>query len=794
MPVAAGAFAVGLFAWPVAGGALPVPVWLGLAAAALALGVRFAPGPAGRPGALEAAGILPPEAPSPIGDLAPAGLAPRRAPPWVPVTLVAVGVLLAGVGWGGFHQHRTEGALLARLAPARVELEGVLREDPSPRTRGWSGVVQVSLVRWGDDAASVHETVWASGYGDPPEAVRGDRVRLSGALRLPDDAGFAGSLLRRGIAAELSVDDVERLGSSANPVLRAAQAFRSFVGRSIRALFPAREAGLLMGLALGDDSHLDEGLARDFQATGLGHLLVVSGENVAMVLAPMLALGLALRLGRWARFSLGLGTVVFFVVLTGAEPSVMRAGVMAGLALTGTLLGRPRSAANVLAGAVLVLLIVDPALVWAIGFQLSVAATAAMVALASPIAAYLRFLPTPLALATGATLAAQLGVTPVLLYHFHEVPVVTILANVLAFPAVSPALLLGLLAASIGLASPAVGGFVAALALLPMRYLELVADGLSTAPVPWVTSAGGWAVLAVGLPLVGLIAWWFRSGRRLPRRPAVVALGVVLPLFVWSSALSAGPPARLTVRFFDVEQGDAALVTSPGGATVLIDAGPDEEQVATELSALGVKRLDVAVATHPHADHVAGFPAVFARFPVGVVLDPGCDEPSPAYESFLRAVRDEGLAVRHPRAGEVLVAGDLRIDVLAPVACASGTASDPNNDSLVLRVSIGDDVVLFPADAEVPSQQQMLDAGVPLEADLLKAPHHGGDTSLPEFFDAAGAEVAVVSVGQPNDYGHPVRSVLEALRESGAQVLRTDQLGDVVVTFGPQGLLIASAR
>ncbi len=164
-------------------------------------------------------------------------------------------------------------------------------------------------------------------------------------------------------------------------------------------------------------------MMRDFQASGLGHLLVVSGENVAMVLAPIVGLASLLRLTRWPRFGLAVGTVVFFVVMTGAEPSVMRAGVMATIALVGVLIGRPRATGSVLAAAVLVLLVLDPWLVWSIGFQLSVTATAGMVALASPIGERLRrFLPAPVALAAGTTLAAQLGVTPLLLFHFHEVP------------------------------------------------------------------------------------------------------------------------------------------------------------------------------------------------------------------------------------------------------------------------------------------------------------------------------------------------------------------------------------
>jgi competence protein ComEC len=305
--------------------------------------------------------------------------------------------------------------------------------------------------------------------------------------------------------------------------------------------------------------------------------------------------------------------------------------------------------------------------------------------------------------------------------------------------------------------------------------------------VPWITSTGGAAVLVVGLAAVVGVVVWMRSGRRLRSRSAAIALGVVLALVSWTSAIGAGTPERLTVRFLDVGQGDAALVTSPGGTAVLIDAGPDDVQVATELSALGVKRLDIAVATHPHADHVAGFPAVFARIPVGLVLEPGCDESSPSYDAFLRAVRDERLPVRHPRAGEKIIAADLRIDVLAPAGCWTATASDPNNDSLVLRVSIGDDVVLFPGDAEEPSQDEMLEAGVPIAADVLKVPHHGGDTSVAGFLQGAAAQVAVVSVGQPNDYGHPVPEVLQTLRDAGSTVLRTDELGDVIVTFGRRG-------
>jgi DNA internalization-related competence protein ComEC/Rec2 len=790
-PALAASIWAGLLARPSLAGA--EPAWMWLLGGIVAMGAALATAPGrGSPSLLEGAGLVRRDlgealvetvSPSPV---APGGGRARAA------GVLALGAaFLLAVGWGSAHEHRVRDALLARLAPATVRVEGSLRVDPEAERDRWSAILDVRVVRWDGGAAKVRETVWLAGRGDPPDAVRADRLAVEGSLEVPGEAGFAAFLLRRGIAAELNVSSAERLGPAGFAPVRWAQSFRSLVGRSIVETFPPREAGLLLGLALGDDSRLDPVVERDFRASGLSHLLVVSGGNVAMVLMPVLALGAALRLSRWPRFALGLGIVVFFVVLTGAEPSVMRAGVMAGLALVGMLLGRPRSSGSVLAGAVVALLALDPALVWSVGFQLSVAATAGMVALATPIAERLGALPRPVAMAAGATLAAQVGVTPVLLFWFHEVPLSTIGANVLAFPVVAPSMLLGLLAAGAGLVVEPLGRAIAWVALVPMRYLEAVADRLARAPVPWITG-GGMATLVLGLLGAIGLAWWLRSGRRLGR-PALVCLLALAPLVVWTNATAAGPPAALTVRFIDVGQGDATLLTSPGGATILVDGGPDPALVATELVSLGVRRLDLMVATHPHADHIVGLPAVLARMPVSLLLEPGCPDESPDHEALLEAAEAEGVPVRAPRAGEVLWVGDVRLQVLAPSACWFDTDSDPNNDSIVLLAGVGGDTVLLTGDAEIPAQEALLASGVPLLADVLKVPHHGGATSVPGFFTAIGAAIAVVSAGQPNPYGHPTAEALGWLRDAGARIVRTDLTGDVVLTFVDGRPVVASA-
>jgi competence protein ComEC len=514
-----------------------------------------------------------------------------------------------------------------------------------------------------------------------------------------------------------------------------------------------------------------------------------------MVLGPVLCLALLLRLSGAARFALGLGTVAFFVVLTGAAPSVLRAGVMAGLSLYGVLLGRPRSTAAILAGAVLALLVHRPGLVYDIGFQLSVAATAGIVALAPPLAARMKRLPRPVALATATTLAAQIGVSPVLLYHFHQVPGSTVLANLLAFPVVAPAMLLGLAAAGVSLPFHPAGAVLAAVTQVPLRYLQALADRLASAPIPSITSPGGIGVLVAGFAGTIALVLWLRSGRRVPRAAVVIAVGLA-PLFVWSTALRAGPPSALVVRFFDVGQGDAALVTSPSGATVLIDGGPDPQEVATKLASLGVRRLDVVVATHPHLDHFMGLPAVLARFPTGVVMDSGCRLPetgSLPYRRFLLAVDEEGVPERHPHRDDVIIIGDIRLDVLGPDRCWHGTNSDANNDSLVMLLSYRGDTVLFANEPEADAQQALLDEHAPITAEILNVPHHGAGTSIVPFFQAVHESVAVVSVG-PNSYGHPVPGTLQALRDSGARVFRTDRSGDVVIRFEPPGIVVETGK
>jgi beta-lactamase superfamily II metal-dependent hydrolase len=262
---------------------------------------------------------------------------------------------------------------------------------------------------------------------------------------------------------------------------------------------------------------------------------------------------------------------------------------------------------------------------------------------------------------------------------------------------------------------------------------------------------------------------------------------------------SASAAGTLRVDFIYVGQGDAALVTSPSGKTVLIDGGP--HHAAPALTAFLAAHLhgpiDLVLLTHRHEDHLGGLPEAVGRFGARVFLDAPVEHAEKGYTSLMRALDARGAEVKLATRGRVIDLGDgVKLTLLGPPdPLISGSHSDVNANSVVTRLTYGEFSVLFAGDAEAPTETWLLESGALLRSVVLKVAHHGSRyASAPRFLRAVGARIAVISVGVRNRYHHPAPGTLDRLARAGATVYRTDMDGDVEIDSDGTKVHVHTAR
>ncbi|GIH19979.1 ComEC/Rec2 family competence protein [Rugosimonospora africana] len=605
----------------------------------------------------------------------------------------------------------------------------------------------------------------------------GTSVRASGRLSPPDGGDLT--------AAVLSVSTApDRIGT-APWAQRAAGALRTGLRRACAPL-PPGPGGLLPGLVDGDTGRLDPAVADDFRATGMTHLVAVSGANVAILLGAVLLLARWCRAGPWLAAALCTVALVGFVILARPSPSVLRAAAMGGLGLLALVSGRPRAAVPGLAATVMVLVVASPALAADPGFALSVFATGGLLLLAPRWRDALRRhrVPAGLAEALAIPAAAEVACAPVIAAISGTVSLVAVPANLLAEPAVAPATVLGVVAASVSTVWPAAAEFLAWLASWPARWLVSVARfGAATpsAVVGWPGGASGGLLLALIL-LVGLLA-----ARRPAVRVVVGACAVAAALGAVPVAVVAGgwPPVGALMVACDVGQGDSVVLPLGGARAVVVDAGPEPTATDRCLRELGVREVSLFIVSHFHADHVGGVDGVFRGRRVDEVAIGWFPEPAAGRQEVLGEAARRGTPVVVPELGWQWVEGPLALTVLGPVGRVTGTDSDPNNNSLIVMAHVHGIRMLLPGDAEVQEQAAVLAADGPgaLRAQVLKVAHHGSAYQDPALLEAVHPAVALVSVGVGNPYGHPNLPMLGRLQREGARVLRTDLDGDVAAVL-----------
>jgi len=708
------------------------------------------------------------------------------------LALASVALVLVGLWWGAVRNDALEQSFLSgrlgQSASARVVVTGPVRRT------AFALRIPAEAHRFGDEAIRERVLLELPPERAPPQgAVLEMRVRPV-APRGPE-TGFdeRGWLARRGVHVVLRGDGDWRVVGRRGGIGGVGDRLRAHVEATLARGNAGTRRRLLAGIVLGEDSSIDRELRDAFQASGLMHLLAVSGQNVAIVAFGVVLTARVLGLGRLVGEALAIAVVLAYALAVGWQPSVVRAAVAGTLASLAWIVARPRDRWHALAVGALVLLVWIPRSVLEPGFQLSFAAVAAIFVVLPRVSGVPDAYPVPRGLWDVLVVAVACGLVtaPIVWLHFGRVALWTVPANVAAEPAMPPLISLSLAAAAIEPVSPDVATALAWLAGWCAWWLAFVARVVAGWPSAQVSSPLVIVVAAALLAAVALV-------RRLPRyrRRGAIAGVVALALTVTAAACALRPtpswtaPTGLRVTFLDVGQGDSVLVEAPGAA-VLVDEGPPEADVAGQLRHLGVRSLTAIVLTHPERDHIGGAARVLDRLAVGTLLEPGIEAPTPYRDAALDEARRRAVQVVVIHAGEVFRVGKLRLRILWPDD--PGLPSEnPNEHAVVALASYGATDVLLTADAEsdVTSQLQLR----PVE--VMKVAHHGSeDPGLPDLLRVLRPRLAVISVGAHNDYDHPRPETMAALAAvPGLETLRTDENGRIVVESDGRTLSVRSQR
>lgn len=662
-----------------------------------------------------------------------------------------------------------------------------------------------------------------------PERFYGDRLAIRGQLETPpifEDFSYKDYLARFGIHAMVRRPHIDLIESNQGNVFWVGLlAFKYRASQTINRILAEPYASLLNGILLGVETGIPRGLYEQFNLTGTSHIIVISGSNISLVAGLLLLFGQRAVGKRWAP-PLAMVGIIIYTFLVGADAAVSRAAVMGGVWVLSIWVGRPGLPLNSLTASGLVLTLLNPLILWDVGFQLSFMATLGLIVLVPPLERAVfgmlqrRLNVEQVGLAMALlnelliiTLAAQIITGPLIVYQFGRLSLISLLTNMLILPVQPPIMIVGGLATLAGMLWLPLGQLIGWLVWLPLAWsvkmVELTAllpyASLDLGTFPFWLLVLMYATMAAGI-------WWANQPREEETaRPrfALPDIGTlqtrlwlggagVATLLVWL-AVATLPDGRLHVAFLDIGQGDAILITLPSGSRqILIDGGPS----ATDLNwRLGQempfwdRTLELVINTHPDADHLGGLPSLLDRYRVEQALVTDVDGTSQLYREWQTELTEDHLTPTVAQAGMQLALGDgVSATILSPGPASEGI-DQPNNHSVVLHLQYGQISFLLGGDIEAPIEQNLVRLHTPLAATVLKSNHHGSKTSSTEaFLNAVNPQIVVISVGKDNRFGHPAPEVMERYAAHGLTVLRTDERGTIELSTDGERLWVETGR
>lgn len=661
-----------------------------------------------------------------------------------------------------------------------------------------------------------------------PERAYGDRLVVTGKPETPpefEDFSYKDYLARFGIYSMIRRSHIELLEpGQGNLFWTTLLTFKRNASQTINRMLAEPYASLLNGILLGIETGIPDGLYEAFNLTGTSHIIVISGSNISLIAGIFMLLGQRLIGKRYAP-PLAIIGVIVYTLLVGADAAVSRAAVMGIVWVLAIWVGRPGLAINSLIFSGLVLSLINPLILWDVGFQLSFVATLGLIVLVPPLERLTfgllrRRLNTEHVGLTMAllnelliiTLAAQIITGPLIVYHFGRFSLVSLLSNLLILPVQPPIMIVGGLATLVGMVWLSLGQLLSWLVWLPLAWSVWIVE--QTAQLPFASldlgtfpfwllvllyaaiAAGVWATHQPGeadearprfqLPAIG----------SLQTRLWLGGLGTAT-LLAWLAVLTL-PDGRLHVAFLDVGQGDAILITLPEGDQILIDGGPSPTDLNWRLGQempFWDRTLELVINTHPDADHLGGLVSILDRYTIERALVADVESGSQLYRTWEAELAEAQLTPVVAQAGMSLDLGEGVVATLLSPGPVVEHIDEPNNRSVVLHLQFGQVSFLLPGDIEASVEQRLVQANAPLQATILKSPHHGSKTSSTDaFLEAVDPQLVVIPVGKENRFGHPAPEVMERYAAHGLPVLRTDEQGTIELTTDGSRIWVETAR
>ncbi len=690
-----------------------------------------------------------------------------------------------------------------------ITIKGMVSCDPDVRDKATQLRLKASEIKPDSEWHEVQGTalLFVPRY---PTYSYGDVLLVIGKLEKPpqlDDFDYESYLAHEGIYSTMLYPEIDIMetGQGSKP-LEWIYSLRNSLSQTLAEALPEPQASLAQGIILGIRGNIPSQLRADFSATGTAHLLAISGLHLSIMAGLMLSIGLWLfGRKRYLYIWLALSTIWLYALITGMQPPVVRGAIMASVFLTAELLGRQRSAITALTFAAAIMVGLEPQILLTASFQMSFLAMAGLIFIFPP----LRDLGRKVVTATlgkhqtvvpvanfisdsfSVTLGAIIAVWPIVAYYFGIVSLVGPLATFLALPALPGIIITGVLTGGLGLIALPAAQVTGWLAWLFLSYLLLVVNGFAALPMSSVeVGFNSVALIWVYYPILSLVLWFTSNRRRVSSlkaksltvlKPGIDRMGsffsqvpkkwlispIVVVAILVSVAVVAIPDDKLHISFLNVGQGDAILIQK-GNQQVLVDGGPSPQAITLELGnrmPFWDRTIELVVLTHPQTDHITGLVEVLDKYQVEQVLYPDLDYDAPIYDEWRRLIEEKDIKCTIACAGQQIDLGGVVIEVLNPQnPILLGTESDIDNNSVVLHVSMDEISFLLTADLMWQGEFELINQRAIPKCTVLKVGHHGSATSTTtEFLAVVNPQLAVVSVGKDNDFGHPHPDVMERL-------------------------------